>query len=489
MAEQPKIVSFAEARKATKGGGGGGSRRPPARVDDPQLTQDEVALRFAEMNAERCRFNWHTGEWHVWDGICWRRSETDAALEMVRELCRTIAAESGLPKVVARLGSVAFIRGVEGLARSDRRLAVLAEQFDPDPWALATPGGIVDLRDGSLGSARPASLVSLATAVAPAETDEGAVRWRRFLEQTTGGDQALAEYLQRVAGYWLTGLTSEQCLFFFWGPGGNGKSVFVNTLRNLMGDYATNSPMETFTAQPNGGEQHPTALAMLRAARLVTASENEKGRAWAEARIKSLTGGDAITARFMRENFFTFQPKFKLGLLGNHQPVLQSVDDAIRRRFRMIPFTHRPVEVDMQLEASLEAEWPAILRWAIDGCLEWQASGLGPPDVVTEATGRYLEDQDLVGRWIESQCEVAAPPYSALDERCPKGRVGVLYDNFRRWCEAEGLKPWASPTLMRELEKRGFPPHRTSEARWRLGIALNRNAMRDRGGYDGMPGV
>lgn len=479
-------IDLDEARRKRGGKGGGGSRKPPARVDDPSLNQDRIALRFAEERAESARYNWHTGEWHLWDGICWRRSETQEAIELVRELCRRIAGDTPLRNVVGRLGSAGFVRGVEGLARSDRRLAVLADAFDPDPLMLATPGGIVDLRDGSMRSARPASMVSLATAVTPADDDGGAARWRSFLAEAAGGDGELVEYLQRVAGYWLTGLTVEQCLFFFWGPGGNGKSVFVNTIRRLMGGYAANSPMETFTAQANGGEQHPTALAMLRAARLVTASESEKGKAWAEARIKSLTGGDAITARFMRENFFTYQPKFKLGLLGNHQPVLQSVDEAIRRRFRMIPFTHQPAEVDPELELALEAEWPAILRWAIDGCREWQASGLGSPDVVRATTGRYLADQDVVGNWLESQCEVTQPPYSALDERCPKSRVGVLYDNFKRWCEEQGMRPWTSPTLMRELEKRGFPAHRTSEARWRLGLALKADAARGRGGYDGV---
>ena len=161
-------------------------------------------------------------------------------------------------------------------------------------------------------------------------------RWRTFLDQVTGGDTELAAYLQRVAGYCLTGHTSEHALFFLYGTGANGKSVFVNTLAGIMGDYAVTAPMDTFTESRN--ERHPTEIAMLRGARLVTASETQAGRNWNEALIKVLTGGDRVRARFMRQDFFEFTPQFKLMISGNHKPALRNVDEAIRRRLHLIPF-------------------------------------------------------------------------------------------------------------------------------------------------------
>src|SRR5262249_40615227 len=153
----------------------------------------------------------------------------------------------------------------------------------------------------------------------------------------------------------------------------------------------------TFTASKN--DRHPTDLAKLRGARLVTSSETEQGRAWAESRLKAMTGADRISARFMRQDFFEFDPHFKLTIIGNHQPVLQNVDEAMRRRINMIPFTRKPAVIDRDLETKLMAEAPGILQWMIDGCLDWQANGLVRPDVVKVATDNYFADQDTFGQW------------------------------------------------------------------------------------------
>ena len=193
------------------------------------------------------------------------------------------------------------------------------------------------------------------TAVAPAPTAD-CPRWLAFLDETTGGDADLIRFLQQWCGYCLTGETREHALVFVHGGGGNGKSVFLNTITRIMHDYATTAAMDTFTASKF--DKHPTDLAMLRGARLVTASETEEGRAWAEARVKQMTGGDPITARFMRQDFFTFFPNFKLFIIGNHKPVLQNVDDAAKRRFNIVPFTRKPEKPDRELETKLAGEWP-----------------------------------------------------------------------------------------------------------------------------------
>ena len=188
--------------------------------------------------------------------------------------------------------------------------------------------------------------------------------------------------------------------------------------------------METFTASKF--DRHPTELAMLRGARMVTASETEEGRSWAESRIKQLTGGDPVTARFMQKDFFTFRPNFKLTIIGNHKPLLRNVDEAARRRFNLIPFTRTPANVDKQLGEKLKREWPGILRWMIEGCLDWQANGLVRPESVIRATESYFEDQDLMGQWLAEACdaepgnnykwETTATLFAVLDRVCQSTR-------------------------------------------------------------------
>src|SRR4029077_2383546 len=212
------------------------------------------------------------------------------------------------------------------------------------------------------------------TAVAPGDGE--CPLWLKFIARVTGGNYDLQMFLQRIAGYSLTGDTSEHALFFLYGTGRNGKGVFLNTLSAILADYAAVAPMETFIATQ--GERHPTDLAGLRGARLVSAQETEEGRRWAESKIKALTGGDPITARFMRQDFFTFEPQFKLLIAGNHKPGLRTVDEAIPRRFYLIPFTVTiPAEErDPGLLEKLKTEWPGILHWMIEGCLSWQQRGL-----------------------------------------------------------------------------------------------------------------
>jgi putative DNA primase/helicase len=288
------------------------------------------------------------------------------------------------------------------LARSDRRLAATIDQWDADPWQLNTPQGVVDLTIGQARPHIPEDYFTKITAVGPRGN---CPRFLSFLERITGGDSELVAYIQRVLGYGLTGLTREHALFFGYGTGANGKSVLLSTVAGVLGDYHKAAPIETFTA--SNADRHPTDLASLRGARLVTATETEEGRRWAESRIKQLTGGDTVAARFMRQDFFEYRPQFKLIIAGNHKPSLRSVDEAIRRRFHLIPFavTIPPEERDSDLADKLKAEWPGILAWMIEGCVEWQAECLRPPAAVVEATDAYLTAEDAMAAWLDEKCE------------------------------------------------------------------------------------
>jgi putative DNA primase/helicase len=249
-----------------------------------------------------------------------------------------------------------------------------------------------------------------------------------------------------VSGYCLTGVTYEQELFFLYGTGNNGKGVFTLTLSGILGDYHTATGIETFTVSHN--ERHPAELAALRGARLVTASETEEGRRWAESRVKEMTGSAPLTARFMRQDPFTFFPQFKLMFSGNHMPALRTVNKAITRRFNRIPFavTIPDDKVDMHLADKLKDEWPDILAWMIEGCLEWQRIGLAPPKSVTDATESYLESQDLLGEWIDECCELKGNAWESSTS---------LFNSWKLW--AEDREEWVGSvrTLSQKLEDRG----------------------------------
>jgi putative DNA primase/helicase len=255
-------------------------------------------------------------------------------------------------------------------------------------------------------------------------------------------------------------------LFFFYGDGGTGKSTFVNTLQRILGTYARTAPMATFTA--TSFDKHPTDLAMLAGARLVAANETEQGRSWAAERIKSLTGGDPISARFMRQDFFEFVPKFKLLFVGNNAPNLATVDDAIRRRFIVVPFDIKPKVKDMRLNEKLSAEAPQILQWCIDGCRDWLAHGLVPPDKVMQATAVYFDDQDLFTRWLEERVDRTDSTKTTTKE--------AALTSWNAFRAIAGDRPEQAQDIAQRLRRAGFTDgrsrDRTNRKRVWLGMEL-----------------
>lgn len=418
-----------------------------------EVSEDAIALAFTREFGNTMRYDHHAGRWYQWNFTHWQKLDVPAALHFAREIGRRI----GSGKKTICKASVA--RGAEIFAQADPAHRVTSEIWDSDPWLLGTPKGTLNLRNGKMHQPRPSDHITKLTGCNPDSREP--TLWLKFLKDATRGDNAMITYLQRIAGYCLTGLTSEHALFFIYGPGGNGKSVFLNVLVHILGDYAMSAPMDTFTVSRFAG--HPTDLAMLKGARMVTASETEEGRAWAEARIKALTGGDPITARFMRQDFFTYQPQFKLLFAGNHQPKVNAVDPAMRRRFNMLPFTFKPESPDAVLEEKLRDESPRILGWALKGCLDWQMHGLGRPASVIEATDDYFSAQDVFAQWIEDRCETSPENWEL---------PAALFRDWSAYAREHGEAAGSMVTLAEKLEKHGFRKRRSNGIRSYIGINL-----------------
>lgn len=425
------------------------------------ITEDALAATFAARHAETWRYVAGWGQWLTWSGKLWRREETLQAFDLARMICREAAARAGSARLKAKLSSAATVSAVERLARSDRRHATTTEPWDRDPWLLNTPGGVVDLRSGASLLHDPGLFM---TRIAGASVADACPVWLGFLETVTGGDGELQSYLQRMAGYCLTGVTTEHALFFLYGTGANGKSVFANTLTAILGDYATVAPMDMFMATQ--GDRHPTDMAGLRGARIVTSIETEQGSRWAESKLKALTGGDKITARFMRQDFFEFIPQFKLLIVGNHKPSIRNVDEAMKRRLHMVPFTVTipPARRDKHLADRLLAERDGILAWALEGCIEWQRTGLRPPPAVMAATEDYFEAEDAIGRWIDERCSVGLHLSAS---------TSAMFADWKAWADANGEFAGSVKRFSEALIVRGFERHNTRAAKGFRGIALD----------------
>jgi len=441
-----------------------------------QYNDDALAQRFTVQHGDDLRYTAAWGKWSMWAGTRWRHDDTLHVFDLARAVCRQASAECDDDKHFAlRFASAQTVSAVERLARADRRHAATLEQWDADPWLLNTPGGIVDLRTGALRPSRREDYQTKSTAVAPGN---GCATWLSFLARITAGDVELQGFMQRMAGYALTGVTREHALFFLYGTGANGKSVFVNTICGTLGDYARTAPIETFIDSRN--QNHPTDLAGLQGARLVTAVETEDGRCWAESKLKALTGGDRIAARYMRQDFFEFSPVFKLVIAGNHKPGLRTVDEAMRRRFNLLPFavTIPPTERDSELTEKLRAEWPGILAWAIAGCLAWQREGLNPPLAVAGATAAYLEAEDALARWFDDRTERKPGAWESAT---------ALFRDWQFWASANGESVGSQKRFSENLTARGFSPNRKNTGRGFEGIALLTGTVTDGDGSVGYP--
>jgi putative DNA primase/helicase len=442
-----------------------GTPKPDAPDTAPLLSEDYLALQFTKAHAETLRYVAKWGKWLIYDGAKWNDDEKLQAFTMARNICRTAAkpiSRNNKNKEAKTVASARTRAAVISLAQSDPCHAASVDQWDTDPWLLNTPDGVIDLKTGLIRDHDPADYLTKITAVTP-DRAMPIPLWRKFLITITANDIRLQNYIRRMLGYALTGITIEHALFFWYGTGANGKGVLMNTVAKIMSDYHKTASQDTFTTSTN--ERHPTDLAMLRGARLVTVSETEQGKRWAESRIKMMTGGDPITARFMRQDFFEYDPQFKLMISGQHRPGLNAVNEALRRRINMLPFTVTipEKERDKKLTEKLKTEWPGILAWMIEGCLEWQRIGLQPPQIVVDATSDYLKSEDKLGRWIDECCERKDGWWTSSSD---------LFHSWKSWAEENNQYIGSHMKFSTDLQEAGFEKEDRRSANGFMGLKL-----------------
>src|SRR5215203_1518409 len=335
------------------------------------------------------------------------------------------------------------------LSQSKPYLAVGMEELDRDPWLVNCQNGTLDLRTGKLKDHDPGDRI---TKIVPVDYDPDAPapRFKRFLKEALM-DDALIKFVKRYSGYTLSGITRERLLTILYGFGKNGKTTLAELLRDVMGDYATNTDTETLLMKRYQGVGNDVAA--LKGARFVSAAEVEQGRRLAESKVKQLTGRDTVTARFLFGEPFNFTPEFKLWLSTNNKPVIQGTDDAIWDRIRLIPFTQRfdGGRQDPKLPEKLRCELAGVLAWMVEGCLEWQEHGLGEPKAVRDATDQYRNEMDTLAAFLDEECVIAAS-CKVLAER--------LYQTYAMWCDKSGEHKQPKKAFVARLDERGFKRRR-----------------------------
>ena len=429
-------------------------------LDDPEGRTDLAnARRFVARYGGQTRYCQRWKKWLAWDGTRW---EIDA-LGAVRRMAQNIADDvwdqfhhSGQDAESQRWAQATA--GEHGLRRmlgeAEVHLAVTPEQLDADPWLLNCRNGVLDLRTGELLPHDPARML---TKLCPVEfaAEAPSPLWQRTVAEVMSGDPEMVPFLQRLAGYFLTGDVREQVMPILIGDGANGKSTLVEAITRVLGDYAT--PLDpNVIASKWGDDVHPTERSVLAGRRLAIACETSDGCRLNEAAVKGLTGGDAITTRRMREDNWSFRPTHKIVLVTNHLPTITGTDYGIWRRLLPVAFRRRfsPEECDRSLPERLRSEDQGILAWMVRGCLAWQRNGLQVPATVLASAARYRSDQDILGELIATLC--VAEPGNRLWLR------DLEWAASRR-CRALGERPPGSRALAKRLEQLGYVKGRSSQ--------------------------
>lgn len=444
------------------------------------LTDLGNSERFIKQHGQNVRFVPALGIYLIWNGTHWVKDESLEIERLAKQTIKSIYSEAGeatgkdsqeIAKWAIRSESRDRLTAMLAHARSE--LVISHEALDKRPDLLPCTNGTIDLKTGAL---IPSERAHLMTKCLPFAYDPTATcsLWEKSINHWMGGDQEMIGFIQRAIGYSATGYTTEQCLFFTYGNGSNGKSVLVETVKAALGDFAQKAPTSMIMSKPTGNEGIPNDIARLPGARFAVTAELEKGQRLAESRVKDLTGGDTLTARFMRGEFFEFEPTHKLWIYGNHKPVIRGSDDGIWRRIRLVPFEVKIDEKDKDytLKEKLHKELAGILAWIVRGCLEWQKQGLKPPDKVTAATDEYRSEMDTLGAFFDEFCEIK-----------PKFKISLkeIYHAYEEWCDDSNEHPMTSAKFSTALTERGFKSEPgTANKTLKIGLKLRSDLKRKR---------
>ncbi|AYN58133.1 DNA primase/polymerase [Arthrobacter phage Judy] len=453
-----------------------------------QRSDDGNAQALIDQYGDRLRYCSERGRWLAWNGNAWewQHGTGGAAREYAKAIARALPdagteAQNHKRRALSAKGTSDMLIQ----AQTDPRITVTIDQLDAHPWELNTPGGIIDLRTGQLTPPDPTKLHTRITSCAP-DFDADTTLWQTFLNQTFPEGEGLIAYMQRLVGYSAVGEVREHLLPFAYGGGGNGKGVFLEAIKGVLGDYATTSPNGFLMA--SNYAPHTTEIARLAGQRMVICSEVNEDDKFDEAKVKALAGGDTLTARFMRQDDFTFKPTHQLWLMGNHQPAVESGGHSFWRRLRLIPFTHTVPDSQMieDLQGILARDHgPAVLAWIARGAAEYAAKGLQEPAGVKAATEDYAHSVDTVGRFIEEECTLhpgTAAAHLATD-------VSAIRAAYERWCLDNGETALRGRAFQSQIRRHGVltgaqAPRGTGGARRYGGITLL-SAQTEQDDHDG----
>lgn len=434
------------------------------------LTDLGNGQRLVIRHGKNIRFLHNRRKWLLWDGFRWIFDDDGSIIRLAKDTAGAIyneaaqqsddARRAALSKHATSSESLPRLKAMVELAESEYDVPVKPDELDRNKMLLGVRNGTIDLLTGALREPMREDMITKSAGVVY-DLSATCPNWLAFLDGIMGGDNEMTDFLRRVVGYSLTGITSEQCMFMLYGTGANGKSTFLNLIGELLGDYASNTPADSLMVHKGGGVRND--IARLPSVRFVTAIETEDDQRIAEALVKSLTGGDVMTTRFLYGEFFDFVPQLKLFLAANHKPIIKGDDHAIWRRVRLIPF-EMTFAVNKHLPIKLQNELSGILNWAIEGCLEWQKHGLQPPSKVMAATDDYRADMDYMHQFIEERCNVS-----------PSASVGAteLYTYYQQWAEDNTGWTLTQTKFGRKLAERGYVKEKTPWVRYR-GIELKK---------------
>ena len=445
-------------------------------IDEKQITEFELteygnAERLAYKFGHNIRYCFPWKNWLIWNNKFWEKDASGEIMRMAKWTVRSISKEADnisdekrkkeLKEHCKKSETKFKLNAMIELARTESGLQVNPEDLDKNSWFLNVQNGTIDLKSGML---LPHTREHLITKITPIEYNPNATcqRWDSFLNRIMNGNQNLIQFIKRAVGYSLTGETREQCFFFLYGTGANGKSTFLETIRVMLTEYAQQTDLSTFLKDRSS---IPNDVARLKGTRFVSGVETDAGKHLAEVFVKRLTGEDTITARFLYQEFFEFNPTFKIFLAANHKPTISGTDYAIWRRIMMIPFTVviPENEMDKSLKDKLKLELPGILNWAVQGCLEWKEYGLKPPAEISRATDEYKAEMDVLGGFIEDCCVMM--PHS-------KVRNPDIYASYENWCRLNREQPISHKAFTIKLKERGLVSKKSGDTRYWEGIGL-----------------